>query len=139
MIKYLLSKASTGKFRVVYLSTTEEWDEEKAGRVYFGFYAPGKGPMTPQVRLWARMAKVSCDNLKNPNINNYWTTVGYFNSIKELGGVLALYRDDIKSRLENIGGNADYKKLTDPSFQKKAAQSIYTGIVSMFQTYNTGR
>ena len=33
MIKYLLSKASTGKFRVVYLSTTEEWDEEKAGFV----------------------------------------------------------------------------------------------------------
>lgn len=38
-----------------------------------------------------------------------------------------------------LSGNTDYKKLTDPSFQKKAAQSIYTGIVSMFQTYNTGR
>lgn len=109
-------------FFVKEYSEDEVWDEEKAGRVYFGFYAPGKGPMTPQVRLWARMAKVSCDNLKNPNINNYWTTVGYFNSIKELGGVLALYRDDIKSRLENIGGNADYKKLNEDNKEELSSR-----------------
>ena len=38
-----------------------------------------------------------------------------------------------------ISGSTDYAKLTNPSFQKTAAQSIYTSIVSMFQTYNTGR
>ena len=38
-----------------------------------------------------------------------------------------------------ISGNSDYSKLISTSFQKKAAQSIYTSIVAMFQTYPTGR
>lgn len=38
-----------------------------------------------------------------------------------------------------ISGNSDYSKLINDTFQKKAAQSIYTSIVAMFQTYPTGR
>ena len=104
----------------------ELWDESNAGRVYMGFYAPGKGPMTPQVRLWARMCKISSDNISDDNIENYWTTVGYFNSIKELGGVLALYRDDIKSRLENIGGNMEYKKLNEENKEELSSRNSST-------------
>lgn len=104
----------------------EVWNESHAGRVYFGFYAPAKGPMTPQVRLWARMSKVSSDNINDKNIKNYWTTVGYFNSIKELGGVLALYRDDIKSRLENIGGNLEHKKLNEENKEELSGRKSST-------------
>ncbi len=104
----------------------EVWDESKAGRVYLGFYAPGRGPMTPQVRLWSRMCKVSSDNNHDDNINNYWTTVGYFNSIKELGGVLALYRDDIKSRLENIGGDTNLKQLGEDNKEELSGRMSST-------------
>ena len=104
----------------------EVWDESKAGRVYMGFYPPGKGPMTPQVRLWSRMAKVSADNIDDKNINNYWTTVGYFNSIKELGGVIALYRDDIKSRLENIGENTKKKHLGEDNMEELSGRKSST-------------
>lgn len=38
-----------------------------------------------------------------------------------------------------ISGSSDYSKLTNTTFQKNAAKSIYTSIVSMFQTYPTGR
>lgn len=38
-----------------------------------------------------------------------------------------------------ISGSTDYTKLTNTTFQKNAAKSIYTSIVSMFQTYPTGR
>ncbi len=38
-----------------------------------------------------------------------------------------------------ISGSSDYAKLTNAAFQQKAAKSIYTGIVTMFQTYPTGR
>lgn len=38
-----------------------------------------------------------------------------------------------------ISGNADYSKLTNASFQKKAAKSIYSSIVSLFNKYPTGR
>ena len=84
-----------GKFK-------DGFDEEKAGRLYLGIYAPGKGPMTPQVRLWGRILKSSKDYENNNLINQYWTLVGYFNSIRELGGGMALYRDDIAVRIDNI-------------------------------------
>lgn len=51
MIKYLLSKASTGKFRVAYLSTTEEWDEEKAGFVINRVTGQLHGKMTEQPEI----------------------------------------------------------------------------------------
>ena len=38
-----------------------------------------------------------------------------------------------------ISGKSDYTKLTSTSFQKKAAKSIYEGIVSLFEKYPTGR
>ena len=38
-----------------------------------------------------------------------------------------------------LSGSSDYSKLTNATFQKNAAKSIYTGIVSMFKTYKTGR
>lgn len=104
----------------------EVWDETKAGRLYFGFYAPGKGAMTPQIRLWARMCKVASDNINDDNIKNYWTTVGYFNSIKELGGVLALYRDDIRNRLENIGGDIQHKKLNEDNKEELSSRKSST-------------
>ena len=38
-----------------------------------------------------------------------------------------------------LSGNSDYKKLKKESFRKKAAKSIYAGIVQMFLNYDTGR
>ena len=38
-----------------------------------------------------------------------------------------------------ISGNSDYSNLVNPAFQENAAKSIYTGIVSMFNSYPTGR
>ena len=90
----------------------EAWNEEKPGRLYLGVYAPGKGPMTPQIRLWGRMIKTSGDNLDDSMIKNFWTVVAYYNSIRELGGALAMYRDDIKNRLRNII-DLDYNKKLD--------------------------
>lgn len=38
-----------------------------------------------------------------------------------------------------ISGNRDHKKLKKESFRKKAAKSIYVGIVQLFLNYETGR
>ncbi len=78
------------------------WDEEKRGRIYMGIYAPGRGPMTPQVRLWSRILKTSNEHQNEENILYYWTIVGYYNAIRELGGGGALYREDIEERLKTI-------------------------------------
>lgn len=99
----------TDNFFVKDYDSEEAWNEEKPGRLYLGVYAPGKGPMTPQVRLWGRMIKTSEDNLEDPMLKNFWTIVGYYNSLKELGGALAMYRDDIKNRMRNVI-DLDYSK-----------------------------
>lgn len=98
------------------------WDENKAGRVYLGVYAPGRGPMTPQVRLWGRMFDISNSNKEAENISKYWTVVGYYNTIKELGGALALYRDDIINRLENISGISNSDRLGEDNKEELSSR-----------------
>lgn len=38
-----------------------------------------------------------------------------------------------------LSGTSDYNKLTSYQYQKRAAQSIYEGVVSIFKAYPTGR
>ena len=85
-------------------SSDETWDENRSGRIYMGIYSPGMGPLTPQIRIWSRLLKTSHDLQKaNPKkIKYFWTIVGYFNAIRELGGGRALYREDIVERLKDI-------------------------------------
>ena len=78
------------------------------GRLYLGVCAPGRGPLTPQIRIYARLLQIAEDIRKNypdMNVDSYWTLTGYFNAIRELGGARALYRQDIPERLMQIAGN----------------------------------
>ena len=88
------------------------WKENRAGRVYMGLYAPGMGPLTPNIRIWSRLLKTCHDCMFDDDIKYFWTIVGYFNAIRELGGGWALYREDIVERLRHISsGNA---RMLDP-------------------------
>lgn len=70
--------------------------------------------MTPQVRLWSRILKTSNEHRNEENILFYWTLVGYYNAIRELGGGGALYREDIEERLKAISG--DSSRILDHDF-----------------------
>ncbi len=74
-------------------------NEQAPGRLYVGICAPGLGPLTPLVRVWSRLFQSVYDLRANPAVDPFWTLVGYFNSIRELGGARALYRQDIPNRL----------------------------------------
>jgi len=88
------------------------WDENNPGRIYMGIYSPGMGPLTPLIRIWARLLKTRNDNCNDKNIKYYRTIVGYFNAIRELGGGTSLYREDILERLDNISNG---KNKFDPN------------------------
>ena len=88
------------------------WDEERPGRVYMGIYSPGMGPLTPPIRIWSRLLKTCHDLRDDDNVKYFWTVVGYFNAIRELGGGRALYREDIIERLRYIS-SGDIRML-DP-------------------------
>jgi len=93
-------------------------DDTKPGRLYLGVTAPGKGPMTPLKNVYARLAQ-SAWNHRNDSmpditqkIDPFWTQTVYFNAIRELAGGLALYRQDIKERLNNLSPT-DMRPLDD--------------------------
>jgi len=74
------------------------------GRLYLGICAPGRGALTPSYRIWARLLETAYIQRDHPHIDPYWTLTGYYNAIRELGGGVALYRQDIPQRLHGMYG-----------------------------------
>jgi len=85
-------------------------DETTPGRLYVGVFGPGKSIKTTLVRTYSALlsrAKLEFESasLTDPNgksvdvADAYMTLVGYFNSLRELGGVLRLLDDDVPARL----------------------------------------
>jgi len=99
-------------FFIRYPEQCKGWDEKEPGRIYMGVYAPGRGPLTPQIRIWTRLLKTCNDNKGNDYIKYFWTLVCYFNAIRELGGGRAIYREDIIERLKKI--STDDMRFLDP-------------------------
>lgn len=89
------------------IESTDSWFgrevpyDAEPGRLYLGIYAPGKSVKTALVRVYAVLlsrAKVLCD--ADPQVADpYMTMVGYFNSLRELGGALRLVEDDVPGRI----------------------------------------
>ena len=79
------------------------FDDTSPGQLYLGICAPARGPLTPLVRIWARLLQTAGDCASHPRIDPFWTLAGYFNAIRELGGARALFRQDIAERIEKIG------------------------------------
>jgi hypothetical protein len=94
------------RFFVRYNPQAHPLESKSAGQLYAGVCAFGKGPLTPLIRVWARLmqsAQVLSPSAK-ARIDPFWTTVGYFNAVRELAGARNLYRQDIPERVSRIGG-----------------------------------
>ena len=87
-------------------SFEESWNEIRPGRIYMGICTPGVGSQTALVRIWARLLKTREDLKDDQNLKYFWTTIGYFNSVRELGNANALYRHDIIEWFRNIAGRS---------------------------------
>jgi Helicase conserved C-terminal domain len=77
-------------------------DDDAPGRMYVGVYGPGKSIKTSLVRVYAAMlsrAQIEFQADPTPATDAYMTLVGYFNSLRELGGALRLVDDDVPARL----------------------------------------
>jgi hypothetical protein len=72
--------------------------EKKFGRLYVGLMPSGKTATTAQVRLYTALLQgVKLIDAPEDVLDKYWTLVGYFNSIRELGKSSTLVKDDIAS------------------------------------------
>ena len=91
------------------LGSVHPRDAVHAGRLYAGVCAPGRGAQTPLRNIWARLLQHVSDRLlagaPRPDLDPFWTLVGYFNAIRELSGAVALARQDIPQRLSDLSAS----------------------------------
>lgn len=75
--------------------------EEEPGRLYLSVFAPGKSVKTALVRVYATLlSRARTLHEKDPVAGDaYMTLIGYFNSLRELGGAVRLAEDDIPGRI----------------------------------------
>jgi hypothetical protein len=91
--------------------------ETKGTRLYTGLMAPGTSPATLMIRTYASLLQSASeieadDAARDP----YWTLVGYFNSLRVLGGARMQVQDDVADRLQLIATNGDPRPL-DPDLR----------------------
>lgn len=76
---------------------------EIPGRLYVGIMAAGRTMTTTQVRVMSALLQYIQEMNYEPEVKDkYWTLVGYFNTIRELGKCSTLVQDDIKGQVRTI-------------------------------------
>jgi len=96
---------------------TTVFDDTVAGRLYLGLSAPGKGGLTPIVRIWSQLAQTAFEEKDHPEIDRFWTLTGYFNAVRELAGARALYRQDIIERIRELSTSKTRELLEENSHE----------------------
>lgn len=86
--------------------------DEKAARLYVGAMAPGASQSTLMIRAYAAlMQAVADDTAPHSARDPYWTLVGYFNSLRVLGGARIQVLDDVRDRLKVLAEDGDERQL----------------------------
>jgi Lhr-like helicase len=85
---------------------TEADTSAKGTRLYVGVTAPGTSQTTLLVRTYAALLQAASELDGSPAIKDpYWTLVGYFNSLRVLGGARMQVQDDVNERLELLAAS----------------------------------
>lgn len=107
-VRWLFSRERTSLFPPPALDIDDSFFGVKAtapdggdapGRKYVGVFAPALGShMSVQIRVYAA-ALQSVMNLAPEDRDPYWTLLGFFNTLRDLGSTTTLLRDQIKNHL----------------------------------------
>ncbi len=87
-----------------FFSRQREPSPDNPGRCYLGICATGRRLKAALIRVYVAILSASQDLYNDYGIHAdpWMTLVGYFNSIRELGGMRRLVEDDIRSRLTKM-------------------------------------
>ena len=95
--------------------------QEKPFRKYVGISAFGQSMKTTTLRAYAivlqTVSELMLEEKYKGAIDPYYTMVGYFNSIRELGGTVRLLQDDIPKRINRL--KKKYKFTTTRYLNRK--------------------
>lgn len=75
--------------------------DDRGSRMYVGLMAPGTSHTSLLVRAYAVLLQTIQDVTAPDEVKDaYWSLVGYFNSLRVLGGATLQVQDDVKDRIE---------------------------------------
>jgi hypothetical protein len=82
-------------------------DHASKGRLYVGVAAPGRALRAVSVRSYATLLAAASKHFdpkgeKKQDADPYMTLIGYFNSLRELGGMRRLVEDEVANRVKNF-------------------------------------
>ncbi|WP_138418224.1 DISARM system helicase DrmA [Aquibacillus sediminis] len=99
--------------------------EEKPGRLYVGVCAPGVSGKIQSIQTYAALTAITRANANSGNIDPYWTMLGYFNTVKELSGMLTTFKDEIPTRLNLLDNKNEFEHdlhVEEMTSRKKAKE-----------------
>jgi len=101
--------------------------DSKPGRRYLGVCAPGRRYKQVLIRVYVAQLRAAWEVLgRQPGAeaDAYMTLVGYFNSLRELGGMRRLVEDDVQSRLFRAEGADRGRLIIEELTSRKSAADI---------------
>ncbi len=98
-------------------------------RLYVGVAAQGRSPKVVMLRVYlallaaAQKAYDAEGGAKNPNnaADPYMTVLGYFNSLRELGGARRVVEDEVSNRVSGYGNRKRVGEIAGPFANRKIA------------------
>jgi hypothetical protein len=111
--------------------------DKAPGRLYLGITTAGRSAkFTLQAVAASVLQAASSELLTDENRDDYWTTVTYFNSLRELGGALVLMQDDVVKSMKNIAKrrNETLRDVNEP--QELTSRVSQTEIKDVLENLN---
>lgn len=96
--------------------------DEKPGRKYIGICAPGSSRPAVLIRLYVALLTASQALYEKfgESADPYMTLVGYFNSLRELGGMRRLAEDDVQTRSYRV----QMSNISRPGLSQRSVRII---------------
>ncbi len=96
--------------------------EEKPGRRYMGICSPGSSRPAVLIRVYVAMltAAQSLFERFGQVADPYMTVVGYFNSLRELGGMRRLAEDDVQTRAYRV----QMSDVSRPGLEQRSVRNV---------------
>jgi len=105
----------------------EDDRDKRPGRRYLGVCAPGRRFKQVLIRVYVAQLRAAWTILgrqPGPEADAYMTLVGYFNSLRELGGMRRLVEDDVQSRMFGAGGAGRGRLILEELTSRKSGADI---------------
>ncbi|HIA63236.1 MAG TPA: helicase, partial [Planctomycetaceae bacterium] len=96
--------------------------KQKTGRKYLGICSPGSARPAVLIRLYAALLTASQSLFEHfgKGADPWMTTVGYFNSLRELGGMRRLAEDDVQTRCYRV----QMSDVARPGLAQRSARNV---------------